>query len=128
MPLYHSALNVYNQSFCCHTSKVVVCNEENHYATNGGVVLAQIATGDGASHVCNNNIWYSIMRAAIKQSQLSLLFSCYCTNFLLQSYETFWLFFYGTAHVKVYTCVCCTHVCLSILFEALVEARVPQVS
>ena len=39
------------QLFRCHTSKMVVCNEENHYATNTGAVLAQIATGGGASHV-----------------------------------------------------------------------------
>ena len=35
----------------CHTSKMVVCNEENHYATNVGAVLAQIATGGGASQL-----------------------------------------------------------------------------
>ena len=33
----------------CHTSKMVVCNEENHYATNVGAVLAQIATAGGAN-------------------------------------------------------------------------------
>ena len=30
---------------------MVVCNEENHYATNVGAVLAQIATGGGASQL-----------------------------------------------------------------------------
>ena len=34
-----------------HTSKMVVCNEENHYATNIGAVLAQITTGGGASEL-----------------------------------------------------------------------------
>ena len=39
------------QLFCCHTSKMVACNEKSHYATNIGAVLAQIATGGGASHL-----------------------------------------------------------------------------
>ena len=39
------------QLFRCHTSNVVTCNEANHYATNVGAVLAQIATGGGASHL-----------------------------------------------------------------------------
>ena len=39
------------QLFRCHTSKVVACNEVNHYATNVGAVLAQIATGSGARHL-----------------------------------------------------------------------------
>ena len=39
------------QLFHCHTSKVIVCNEENHYATNIGAVLAQISTGGGANHL-----------------------------------------------------------------------------
>ena len=39
------------QLFRCHTSKMVACNEKNHYATNIGAVLAQIATGGGASHL-----------------------------------------------------------------------------
>ena len=35
----------------CHIFKMVVCNEENHYATNVGAMLAQIATGGGASQL-----------------------------------------------------------------------------
>jgi len=30
---------------------MVVCNEKNHYATNVGALLGQIATGGGASHL-----------------------------------------------------------------------------
>jgi len=30
---------------------MVACNGENHYATNVGAVLGQIATGGGASHL-----------------------------------------------------------------------------
>ena len=39
------------QLLWCHTSKMVVYNEENHYATNVGAMLAQIATDGGASQL-----------------------------------------------------------------------------
>ena len=39
------------QLFRCYTSKVVTFNEANHYATNVGAVVAQIATGGDASHL-----------------------------------------------------------------------------
>ena len=38
------------QLFRCHTSTVIVCNE-NHYATNIGAVLAQISTGGSENHL-----------------------------------------------------------------------------
>ena len=39
------------QPLRCHTSKMVACNEENHYATNVGAMLTQIATGGGSSQL-----------------------------------------------------------------------------
>ena len=55
----------------CHTSKMVVCNEENHYATNVGAVLAQIATGGGASQL-EEQLSYVTVAALSKKSFMHL--------------------------------------------------------